>query len=354
MLDHRVRELDSEQRREYIDLTETFQAWREASEHLAHYAGGMHWKTVGGHAYLIRTLNSRGRQESLGPRSEENERRYTAFHEGKERAKARVHSLREALQHRARVARAQGLGRVPEPVARVMRAFDHHPQLKARMRVIGTHALYAYEAMAGVHLEPGMVATRDVDWMWDNRLTLSVPDLSNEGVLGLLQKKDQSFARAEHRRFAAINKDGLMVELLSPMASPPHKTVQRSVGTEDDLETADLEGLSWLVSSPRVEAIAVDLKGYPVEIPTIDPRAFALHKLWVADRPDRDPYKRKRDVEQAGVVGRIVSRYLPGYPMDPGAAELSGIPGRLRERLTELHGAQEDDPDPDFPFEPTP
>ena len=38
-------------------------------------------------------------------------------------------------------------------------------------------------------------------------------------------------------------------------------------------------GLAWLISSPKVEAVAIDEHGEPVRLVVIDPRAFAAHKV---------------------------------------------------------------------------
>jgi Nucleotidyltransferase len=67
----------------------------------------------------------------------------------------------------------------------------------------------------------------------------------------------------------------------------------------EDLEGAAIFGLDWLINSPRVEAVAIDERGYPVRLVAIDPRAFALHKAWVSRREDREPLKAVRDLEQA-------------------------------------------------------
>ena len=44
-----------------------------------------------------------------------------------------------------------------------------------------------------------------------------------------------------------------------------------------------------------------------------DPRAFALHKLWLSERDDRNPLKKKRDRHQAHTVAYLLARYMPQY-----------------------------------------
>jgi hypothetical protein len=48
-----------------------------------------------------------------------------------------------------------------------------------------------------------------------------------------------------------------------------------------------------------------------------DPRAFPLHKLWLSRQPDREPIKRKSDMEQALAVGVLVLHYPPYLKFAP-------------------------------------
>ena len=101
----------------------------------------------------------------------------------------------------------------------------------------------------------------------------------------------------------------------------------------DDLEGAAIFGLGWLVNSPKLEAVAVDEKGYPVRLDVIDPRAFALHKAWVSSRPDREPIKALRDLEQAKAAATIATRYLKKSFDGP---DLTALPNMLREVAPKL------------------
>jgi hypothetical protein len=44
---------------------------------------------------------------------------------------------------------------------------------------------------------------------------------------------------------------------------------------------------------------------------TVHPMAFVSFKLWLAQRPDRDPLKTSRDQLQADTVEQLVGEYLP-------------------------------------------
>jgi hypothetical protein len=153
-----------------------------------------------------------------------------------------------------------------------------------------------------------------------------------------LQEVDNSFAPIRPRAFRAANKDGYLVDLIRPEAKDIFRDRLPASFSDlpDDLEGAAIFGLAWLVNSPRVEAAAIDERGYPVRIVAVDPRAFALHKLWLSSRPDREPIKTVRDREQAKVAAAIATRYLRRSFDSP---DLAALPNTLRElapKLTEL------------------
>ncbi len=103
----------------------------------------MFWRQVKGRTYLKRKV---GRVEkSLGPRSPETEHAYQCFVEGRQAVRERLASLGKVLDTQAAMARAIGLGRVPQVVARLLRQLEKAEAL-GHLRVVGTHALYAYRS----------------------------------------------------------------------------------------------------------------------------------------------------------------------------------------------------------------
>ena|GEM_PF-6962614 len=74
-----------------------------------------------------------------------------------------------------------------------------------------------------------------------------------------------------------------------------------------------LAGLDMLLTVPEVTDIASAEDGYPLHVRVPDPAAYVLHKLWVADRPDRRPDKARRERKQALAVARLIREQLPMY-----------------------------------------
>ena len=331
-------ELSGEQRRQLTDARQVFEAWRQARiDFERRFTGSMRWLTRRGRDYLHRKRGTKER--SLGPRTPETEGRFTGFQEGREKARAELKRLASRLDQMAPVNRAYGLGRIPKLTSRILRRFDQAGLLGTHLIVIGTNALYCYEAQAGVFLESGLLATGDADLLWDarQRMTLLLPEARRGGVLGLLQKTDRSFRTRHPGDYRAFNADGYWVDLIRPQDSHFFSPGSRNtVGdAPGDLHGAPVEGLRWLVSSPRTTTVAVGEDGYPVRLVVPDPRAFALHKLWVSERSNRDPAKRPRDVAQAHSVARLCRAYL-GLPFD--GDDLKALPASLRAMSSGLAG----------------
>ncbi len=102
-----------------------------------------------------------------------------------------------------------GLGRVPRAAAQILRALDKAGLLGDGIFVVGTHALYAYEARSGVIFEPGLLATSDLDLLADvrSRLVLAIDDKEREGILPILKSVDPTFY-VQGDLFRAVNEDG--------------------------------------------------------------------------------------------------------------------------------------------------
>lgn len=319
-------ELSNEQRRDVIDVSQSFEAWRSAAQEFRHsYGGTMAWNKSGGREYLRRRYTTAG-WINLGVRSPETEHIKDSYTQQRTRLRARVTRLNNKLKEREKVLRALGVARVPETAARVLRKLDEVGLLGKQLFVVGTHCLYAYEARAGVLFEPSLTATQDIDLLWDARRKLSLAvldDVRPEGVLGLLRRVDRTFDSSPGH-YRAVNNDGFYVDLIRPLeANEATSAVSKIVDVDHDMAASAIVGLQWLVNAPRFEQIAIGFDGRPLWISCIDPRVFALHKLWLSKQGGREPIKRKRDAAQARAVGTITSDYLG---MSFTAKDLSALP----------------------------
>ena len=335
---NKFNELSSDQIRQHVDSEQTYDVYRKSlREYDQRFSGSMSWKTsTNGREYLYKKTG--GIWKSLGPKSPETETIYNQFHSGRDNSRERLSRLAQRLDELAPVNRAMALGRVPLLTARIVRSLDKIGLMGTAVDVVGTNALFVYERLAGVQITSGLLSTQDVDLLMDSRFSLRLisKEFGAKGLIGLLQKIDHSFAPLARNSYRAANRDGFLVDLIKPTPKNIMSTGGKSrFGADaDDLQAIEIEGLSWLVNSPKVSAIVIDQRGYPLEYSCPDPRAFALHKLWLSRRADRDAAKRIRDGMQARVVADIIRTQLPHLSFE--SNDLQAMPLALRQLAPEL------------------
>ncbi len=305
-------DIGDDARRQYIDARATFEALEAAERQAAGVRGGMYWKTVSGTDYLVRT-STRNAQKSLGARSAETEAIHRSFASRKEEAQSRVKDLSDALKRHQRMNRALFVGRVPTIVIDILDML-HRADVAEHFTVVGTHALYAYEAAAGIRVQSAAVATRDVDLLWDTRKRFRLAtqlkrlDLS---MLSLLRKVDKSFSLIDDQRYTAVNSSGFEVDILRREAQEDDPHPAQPTDAEDEFWVVQARNAEQLVSAQRFSAVTVGTTGHMARMNTVHPLAFVRFKRWLAGRPDRDPLKSRRDTLQADTVAQLVADYLP-------------------------------------------
>jgi len=297
--------LQSEASRVAVNAIQLFEALEQHRAQARQVKGSMHWKHINGREYLYRAYTG-GKNHSLGPRSPETEAIQQAFEAHKAEYHAREQSLKEQLQLHAAYVRANRLNRFPLAGARAIRALQRK---EIPFRVIGTNALYAYEARAGVLIEPEHLATADIDVLMDARQGLRIiTALAGETLLSVIRASDRSFQPLTQApyEFRAANAKGYMIDFITQAADPMKMSDFERYLEAGDLKPVGIDSLKWAIASPRFEAVVFDEKGMPLRLSTVDPRAFVLHKWHVSQQPDREPLKRHRDEAQARLVATLL------------------------------------------------
>jgi hypothetical protein len=332
-------QLSDNQARMLTDTRQLAEASNDAHEAKRRFQGSMRWKISKGGTYLVRSLDGRGTQKSLGKQSVETEAIYNTFTSGKAAADERVESIRQRLEEQARFNRAARIGRVPTIAAKVLRKLDRDRILGRGIIVVGTNALYAYESEAAVMIDRGQTATGDIDLLWDVRQRLQLTgDAAAAGMIGILKSVDPTFERSS-RAYRAANADGYMIDLIRPMSTPVNIDDGRHsiADNDDDLQAAEIEGLWWLKNVPMLSSICVADDGLPVLVAAPHPVAFAAHKRWLSERPNREPAKRRRDRAQSDLVAQLVAEYLPMWRYNENV--LQALPRQLRAVVEETLNA---------------
>ena len=326
-------DLDARTIRERIDMIQLWDAWIIADDLRRHsFTGSIGWEERSGKQYLYN--RKRGVVKSLGPRSEKTEKIHEAFHDGKAANKSRLQILAAEMEKQAAVLRALNAQRLPTMAARTLRAIRMHDK-QAGIRVVGTNALYGYESLAGVTFNAESTATGDVDILVDdrNQLRLLTDDKERIGLARLIQQKvDKTFQTRGSMDYRLTNDKGYMIEFVRPEPSPIYRVMPGAKPIEGgDIEPAPIMGLQWLVNAPAIEVVVLDARAFPVPMKCPDPRYWAIHKLWLSTREDRDPQKKIRDRQQADIILKLISEKLPNFPIDD--TFLSLLPSELREQI---------------------
>lgn len=306
-------ELTNTQAKQYLDAVSAYEGWVQSSHQALDYSGGMHWKTIAGKQYLYKTLDRRGNAKSCGPRSEVTERIYTDFTRRKKEITERRDHFKTLMGTHARVNAALRVGSVPNEVADVCIALDNAHLMGKSIMVIGTNAMHAYAFLAGVRFPSDIMATTDVDLLWNHKAKLSLAannEIHNGGLLGLLQKVDRTYAQDTKNSFRARAGSGFMVDLIRQMPQPPWAN-EPDRFFEKDLIATDIKNMNWLLSAPRIEQPVIAINGQVFSMTVPDPRAFALFKFWLSQSPDRDPVKAPRDLAQAQAITKLIEDRLP-------------------------------------------
>lgn len=307
-------DIGNDARRQYIDAQSAFSAWEDAFKDMLHVRGSMRWKNQNGTDYLIR-VSTIGNNKSLGPRSEETEKIHDSFVARKIAAQQRFKDLTETLERQQRMNRALFVGRAPRMLVDILNRL-HKEGLSEFFTVIGTHALYAYEARAGVRFgETEAMATQDIDFLLDVRKRISFVTKmkhANTSMLKLIQKVDPSFRLREDQKYTAVNSRGFEVDIIrrEPEDGDPHP-MRLTDDEGDEFYVVPARNAGILLDGPPFSAIIVSATGHMARMNTISPLTFIQFKKWMAEQADRDTMKRSRDLLQASLVEELVSEYLP-------------------------------------------
>jgi hypothetical protein len=315
-----MQELSATITRQYIDAVAVFDALAEATLEAAQVRGGMYWHAGPASSpeskYLVRTTPA-GAETSLGARTPETLAIYDKFTQRKQASAERLTGLKAALDQQQRMNRALRVGRVDPLVVALLNRLAS-TQLSEHFRVVGTHALYAYEAAAGVRLDADALATRrndnESDLLWDTRKRIIFSTQLaqvDSSMLGVLKKVDPTFRIRQSPKYMAVNKDGFEVDIIRREQTDDDPHPIKLSDADEDFWVVQARRANVLLDSPGFSAVIVATNGSMVRMHTVHPATFVAFKRWMAGQADRDPLKRRRDVLQAEAVQELLEQHLP-------------------------------------------
>jgi hypothetical protein len=323
--------MDDEALRLLTNLAQRYSTWLDAQRVLI--SGRLAWKTVSGHDYLYRVVDGNGNGRSLGPRSEATERMFTLARTAVETTEV----IWPLLKRDAALYRALRLPQISSESAALLREFDLHGLMGPTLMVVGTNAMAAYEieARSRFATAAGVDTTADFDMTWvaaeSRATTLAAVGAAPRTLLDVMKRVDPTYTVNTERSFQARNARGYEVELLMP------KLLEDALPRSETLRPVPLMEQDWLLPGRRVEHVVCGLDGLPARIIVPDPRRFALQKLWLSEKPSRDPLKKPKDVKQGALLLDAIEARMPHYPLDDAfraelSSELLSVFDKWRER----------------------
>lgn len=305
-------EYSPSQRKHTINTKQLYEHYIQKKQHYTlNYNVSMFWRESGGKKYLTKKSSKHSKITSLGVRTPESEKVYEDFVAHKQALKDELSALKEKLEKNRKLNKIELLTRVPTALVDIFQKINELG-LDEKMILIGTNALYAYEAYCGVFVEEEQLATDDIDLLNKQNKVLSVIfyEVLPEGKLtGLLQLIDKSFEQDSKVPYRFRNKEGVLLEVISPMQSRNAFQAKKDIAFTDVLELA-MEGMQWLENSRIFKSLVVGENGKCAILSTIHPLEFAVYKNWLSTQPGREVLKKNRDYQQSQLVTQLIQEYM--------------------------------------------
>ena len=130
-------------------------------------------------------------------------------------------------------------------------------------------------------------------------------------MLAVLQKVEKSFQLVDEQKYTAVNKDGFEVDIIRRIAKEDDPDPIRLSDAEDDFWVVQAKRADELMNAPEFSEVVVAENGSMARLTTLHPAVFVAFKRWMANEPDREPLKRRRDALQADAVEWALNERLP-------------------------------------------
>lgn len=295
-----------EQARVIVNLEQAYQVWMEAMRALNDMPYNMRIKEVSGREYLYEVTDRRGSMKSKGPLDKEKQAEFDEYKAEKAELKERLVGSKEALKEQASLYRALRLPMLPTEAGKILREADRLRFLGDQAMVVGTNALLAYALEANGFIRDAPDTTLDFD------MALTGVDANEDRptLWKVLKEADMTYSVNTERPFQARNAKAYEVEILS---APSRIGGQVS---QDQPRPIPLPEQEWLLNGRPVDRVVSVRDGDAARMVVPDPRWFALQKLWMAEKPERDPQKKPKDLKQGIALLDAVWIAMRHYPLD--------------------------------------
>lgn len=322
----------NEQLRLVENLSVAYDEWISAEQTLFQQGGRLAWKVIDGSQHLYRIKDRVGNADYIGPRNADTESLAAKEMPSREEAKQRSRSLKTRFPELAAQYRALRLPRIADAAARVLVECDRRALLGPAVLVVGTNAMAAYELEAMDRFATGLDATEDCDLTWCGQEGLSLA--TTMPLFDAMRSVDSTYTVNAEKPFQVRNQMAYEVEFLLPQSRV------QAYPRQERIRPVALPEQDWLMLGSPVTQVLTSQRGIVSRLVVPDPRYFALHKRWLADKPERNPRKKGKDRQQAEALWVAIKSNMPLYPIDNEFTE--ALPVELAKTFESLEKIKQD------------
>jgi hypothetical protein len=282
----------------------------------------MIWNKANGIEYLYRECYDTKKRVSLGRRDEKTELIIKKFKEQKIDLKNSLKKYKELLKRQVKLCKFEKINRVPTVLVNMLRAINQYG-LDDKVIIIGTNALYAFEARCGVFMEEEHLATFDIDIFNKREKKISVAlktKLPQKTLKAILLDTDKTFKKSKEAPYRFYNDDGVVVEIITQIM--PKEIEQDTFSGVINLE---IDGIKWLKSSELYRVMVIGENGICANMTTINPLEYAVYKYWLGKHERKDYMKRERDINQSSLVTNLIKEYMPNIEIKEDVEKIKNI-----------------------------
>ena len=308
---HQYLPFSSDAQRLAANLEQAYSFWLSARQSLKELPASMYWAERNGSQYLYIKQSGTDNGTSLGVRSPQTEQQFATFAEEKKQAVERAASADALIQTRSILYRRMRMPTLPDKQAQILRKLDIEGLLGTDLMVVGTNAFSAYEWAANAIFPAGNEETQYFDLTWCRgtpaSLTFAGTDpekRSRKTLFSVLKSIDASYKINPRKPYQALDADGYEVELLAAPSCHPLPRDEAFAPMQTLIEQ------EWLLLGSPLSAVVATERGRACPLTVPDPRFMGLHKLWLADKPERNPVKRDKDRRQGDVLLDAVRHFM--------------------------------------------
>ena len=322
-MDFYFSEYSDDQRKTHINSQMQYESYLEKKIRFdKSFRFRMGWNKAQGKEYLFKECLDTKKRVSLGRKDEKTLEIFSAFKKQKEELKSTLKKSKELLIKNEKINKFTKISRVPNILVDFFRKINELG-LDDKVLIIGTNALYCYEAYCGVFIEEEHLATFNIDVFnkRDKKISVALREkLPQKTIKSILLDVDKSFTKSKEASYRFVNDDDIVVEIITPI-----KKKEQTNDSFSGVLNLEIEGTKWLESSKLHKQMLIGQNGKCAFVSTIAPLEYAIYKKWLGEHERKDLMKKQRDIKQSWIVTKLILEYIPILDIDEELQNIQNI-----------------------------